>query len=70
VKRKFVIFFIIFFLSFPQVLFAKELMVPSPTPTLVDYQLPYPGILHDNLLYKLKALRDKLVEFLIADPLR
>ena len=36
----------------------------------MEYQLPYPGLLPDNFLYKLKTLRDKLVEFLISDPLK
>ncbi|MBI3576483.1 hypothetical protein HY086_00365, partial [Candidatus Gottesmanbacteria bacterium] len=36
----------------------------------VEYLLPYPGILPDNPLYFLKAARDKIIEFLIADPVR
>jgi len=40
------------------------------TPTPIEYQLPYPGILPDNPLYKLKALRDKIIGFLISDPLK
>ncbi len=36
----------------------------------IDYQLPYPGILADNPLYNLKTLRDKLVSFLISDPVK
>lgn len=36
----------------------------------VEYQLPYPGILPDNSLYFLKAFRDKVVGFLISDPLK
>lgn len=35
-----------------------------------EYQLPYPGILPDNPLYPVKALRDRLVNFLISDPLK
>lgn len=35
--------------------------------TTVDYTLPYPGLLPDNLLYPLKAFRDKLVSFFITD---
>lgn len=35
-----------------------------------DYQLPYPGILPDNPLYPLKAFRDRVVDFLISDPLK
>ena len=33
----------------------------------VDYALAYPGILPDNPLYFIKALRDRLVGFLIND---
>lgn len=36
----------------------------------VDYTLPYPGILPDSPLYGLKALRDRLIEFFIQDPLK
>lgn len=35
-----------------------------------EYQLPYPGILPDNPLYPIKAFRDKIVSFLISDPLK
>lgn len=33
-----------------------------------NYQLPYAGLLPDSPLYFLKALRDKVEEFLISDP--
>lgn len=36
----------------------------------VEYPLPYPGILPDNVLYSLKALRDRAIEFLTIDPLK
>lgn len=42
----------------------------SSISSTVEYQLPYPGILPDNSLYFLKAFRDKVVEFLISDPLK
>ena len=42
--------------------------IPTPTPAAIDYTLPYPGILPDNPLYFLKDLRDKIIEFLISDP--
>lgn len=41
---------------------------PTPTPTIVRYDLAFPGILPDNPLYKLKVLRDKISEALISDP--
>lgn len=36
----------------------------------VKYVLPFPGILPDHPLYKLKAFRDRILEFLIRDPER
>lgn len=38
--------------------------------TEVKYYLPYPGILPDSPLYKLKMLRDKIRLVLIVDPLK
>jgi hypothetical protein len=35
-----------------------------------EYTLPYPGILSDNPLYFLKTIRDRIMEWLITDPLR
>lgn len=35
-----------------------------------NYQLPYPGLLPDNPLYSIKALRDRIIEFLISDPIK
>lgn len=50
-------------------------LVITPVPTLpvvekVKYELPYPGILPDNPLYILKAARDRMISFLISDPLK
>lgn len=36
----------------------------------IEYALPYPGILPDNPLYFLKALRDRIIGFLITDQLK
>lgn len=36
----------------------------------VEYALPYPGILPDNPLYIIKAARDRIMDFLIVDPVR
>lgn len=44
--------------------------VPVPTPTPVEYQLPYPGILPDNPFYPFKILRDRIVGFLISNPVK
>lgn len=42
----------------------------SLSPTPVEYQLPYPGLLPDSPLYFLKVTRDRIVSFLIFDPLK
>lgn len=39
----------------------------STTAAETEYVLAYPGILPDNPLYFLKAVRDKLISFLISD---
>ncbi len=50
---------------------AGTLKAASPTAQpKVNYSLPYPGILPDHPLYSLKMLRDRLVDFLIRDPLK
>lgn len=48
-------------------------LTPTPTPNIpskVDYVLPYPGVLPDHPLYFLKVWRDKIMNFLIQDPLK
>jgi hypothetical protein len=35
-----------------------------------DYVLAFPGILPDNPLYILKAIRDRIIEFLINNPIK
>jgi hypothetical protein len=70
---KYLVFFAIFSLFFVTVnAAAAQIAIPSssPTPTPIVYTLPYPGILRDNPLYKIKAFRDWLVSVLIADPLK
>jgi hypothetical protein len=58
---------ILFFFSF-QPAFAQS--TPSAQILNVQYNLPYEGILPDNPLYFLKALRDNVFNFLITDPLK
>ena len=41
---------------------------PPPMPTPVQYRLPYPGMLPDHPLYKVKVLRDKIMLVLTQDP--
>lgn len=40
---------------------------PTPTPK-INYYLPYPGILPDHPLYKIKMLRDQVWLLLTSDP--
>jgi hypothetical protein len=44
-------------------------VIPTPTP-IPNYTLPYPGILPTNPLYPLKMARDKIILFLITDPVK
>ncbi|OGH50897.1 MAG: hypothetical protein A3J18_01920 [Candidatus Levybacteria bacterium RIFCSPLOWO2_02_FULL_40_18] len=44
---------------------------PSSTPSpKSDYFLPYPGMLPGSPVYTLKAIRDRLIELFISDPLK
>lgn len=70
-----VIFFVVlsFFVFLPSVYAQEELKIDPITPTPVpevEYVLPYPGILPDNPLYSLKASRDRIISFFIADPVK
>jgi hypothetical protein len=52
---------------FIPVVSAQEVTV---TPKQSDYMLPYPGLLPNNPLYFLKALRDDIQGFFISDPVQ
>lgn len=43
---------------------------PNPTPSPTVYALPYPGLLPGHPLYFLKLLRDRILLFLISNPVR
>ncbi|MCL5432644.1 MAG: DUF5667 domain-containing protein [Patescibacteria group bacterium] len=62
------------FLQSHKISFAQGQLIPTttpfPTPTPVEYQLPYPGLLPDHPLYFVKAIRDKIMDILISDPLK
>ncbi len=45
-------------------------LTPSPVPTTVEYQLPYPGILPGSPLYSIKMIRDRIIETLTSDPVK
>lgn len=81
IQRFLLLFFLLFFLqgvpvfsappkSTPTLIPTPTIAPPTPTPTPIPYELPYPGILPDNPLYPLKALRDRIISFLITDPLK
>ncbi len=73
-KLIFFTFFILSLLIFKSnVLFAQQptdSTNSAQTVTQVEYTLPYPGLLPDSPLYFLKAIRDRIVGFLISDPLK
>ncbi len=83
--KKIIIFIaLLFFLPFVTTVWAQEAgktlpttisgteVTPTatPSPTPAQYLLPYPGLLPNSPLYKLKTLRDKIVSLLISDPLK
>ena len=58
----------LFLISTPS--FAQENSASSSAQIPVDYMLPYPGLLPDSPFYFLRATRDKIISFLISDPLK
>lgn len=77
-RKIILLIFGLFFLSLTQKSYAQELIIPtdslSPaataTPTSIEYELPYPGVLPGSPFYVLKSIRDKFTEVLMPDPLR
>jgi hypothetical protein len=67
-KKRLILFLLILFLLPIQKTFAQS--TPSAQILNVQYDLPYTGILPDNPLYFLKALRDNLLNVFITDPLK
>lgn len=65
-------FILVSFLFYSKVSAATSPVVVTPTPKeqKIEYNLPYPGILPDHPLYFLKQIRDKIMDFLIVDPVR
>jgi hypothetical protein len=49
---------------------AKQDLASPGAVQKIEYVLPYPGILPDHPLFALKELRDKILDFLIVDPVR
>ena len=67
-KRYLFLFLLFLFLLPFQASFAQS--TPSAEIINVQYDLPYTGILPDNPLYFLKALRDNVLGLFITDPLK
>lgn len=69
-----VFFFSIFLLSFSFFSFrsyaAAGDLSATPSSQQINYDLPYPGLLPDSPLYFLRIIRDRVVGFLISDPLK
>ncbi len=67
----FIVLNLVFLMHGDSVLAVNPITSPTPTPTkTVDYALPYPGILPDHPLYFLKALRDRILGWVISDPIK
>lgn len=49
---------------------AGEEVEATQSSEVEEYSLPYPGILPDNPLHFLKALRDRIILMLISDPVK
>lgn len=72
-KTTFLVGLIIIFFSFIfSFALAQEAtpIIAHPSPTPLEYTLPYPGILPDHPLYFLKRLRDQILLRLVSSPLR
>lgn len=63
---------LVFFYISPivSILYAESESTDSAVAERANYNLPYPGILPDNPLHFLKAARDRIILFLISDPLK
>lgn len=72
--RALVIIFLTFlFLTGPSLVLAQEVATPSAVSdeeATSTYTLPYPGMLPDNPFYSVKMMRDRIILFLIVDPLK
>lgn len=67
--KKLLLLTVLFFILTFQSVNAQEI-TPSPTPTPIQYVLPYPGILPGHPFYFLKDARDAIVGFLVSNPVK
>lgn len=78
IRKTLLFFFLLVLFCLPSSVYAQEATesagsTPSPTVTPIpgaEYVLPYPGLLPDNPFYHVKTIRDRIVGFLISDPLK
>jgi hypothetical protein len=76
--KKIITIFILIFLVFTKPIYSQAIdlpisttsLTPSPGPALVNYELPYPGILPGSPLYMFKYMRDKIKEFTTIDTVK
>lgn len=71
--RKIFFSIVILFLCNFRVSYAQEAaqeIIQASRSASIDYKLAWPGILPDHPLYKLKVLRDKITEKLIANKIK
>lgn len=76
-KKSILSFLFVFILIFAaKNLYAQEIAITqtseiqTSSPTSVNYDLTFPGILPNHPLYKLKVLRDKISAAIISNPLK
>jgi hypothetical protein len=78
-KKILFIVLLLFFLSFkPSFAEFGDMVIPTdsisptpiPSPTMVDYPLPYPGVLPGSPMYFLKEARDSIFETMTIDSLK
>lgn len=56
--------------TFPKAASEPSFFGPSVPETKVEYYLPYPGILPDSPVYKVKAVRDQAKLWITFDPIK
>lgn len=59
---------ILFFSVFQKTYAQEATPEPTPTPTIIQYDLAFPGMLPDHPLFKLKILRDRMQLAMTSDP--
>ncbi len=69
-KRLFIITLVFLIFSVQPISAHELLTTETPTPTPVEYSLPYPGILPGHPFYFFKTIRDKVSGFFISNPLK